>query len=291
MSVFKSYANGVGEATRRPKMVAVLWLMNVVFASTAFFVFNAALRGTLGDSLAAGNLLKATDMNIVFEFLTSSGIVLGEIGTVVLILLVWQVLASIFVFGGILAVISPEGRSQRFGRAFFGGGGKYYGRFFRLTIYSAVLWVPVSVVFMIVNAILGLATKDPTHEQLGFVLALLRVGVLLVLVFLVKMILDYARIKIAATDSREVFRALIGAARFVLLRPIKTLGLYYLLGLTGWAALAAYLAFQSAYSKTSAVALLLNLLTAQVFIASRAWLRVAYQASQKNLLETEQISR
>jgi hypothetical protein len=291
MGVFKSYSQGITEATRLPKMIAVLWLMNLVFASMAFLVFNAAFRGTLGDSLAAADLLKKTDMNVIFEFLSSSGIVLGEIGTVVLILLAFHVLASVFAFGGILSILDPAARGQRFGQAFFGGGGKFYGRFFRLTIYSLVLWVPAILVFMIVSALLGLATKDPTHEQLAFVLTVLKLAFLVFLIFLVKMILDYARIKIAATDSREVFRSLVGAARFVLIRPVKTLVLYYLLGLTGWAALAAYLALQSTFSKTSAVALVTGFLIAQVFIASRAWLKIAYQSAEKDLWQSASQTR
>jgi hypothetical protein len=113
-----------------------------------------------------------------------------------------------------------------------------------------------------------------------------RIVFFLFLVFFVEMILDYARIKIALADSRQVFRSLVGAARFVFSRPIKTTILYYLLGLTGWAAFGVYYALHFAFSETSAVTVALAFLITQAFIASRAWLRVAFLAAQKSFLES-----
>lgn len=289
MSIIKSYVHGIAGATRRPKMVALLWLMNLVFALPAFFIFRAAFGGALDSSLVAESLLKKTDMNVIFEFLTSSGIVLGQVITAVLVLIVFHVLAYIFAFGGILNVLLTEAGGQRFGQVFFGGGGRFYGRFFRLVVYSVTLWVPAIIVFAAVNALLRRVTADPAREGLTMAMGILRVLVFLFLAFFVEMILDYARIKIAVADSRQVFRALVGASRFVFSRPLKTIFLYYLLGLTGWAAFGIYLMLQSTFPKTSVVAVVLGFLITQVFIASRAWLRIAYQASQKNFLESSNL--
>jgi hypothetical protein len=286
MSVIKSYVKGLAAATRRPKLVALLWLMNVVFALPAVLIFRAAFNGTLGNSLAADGLLKKLDMNVIFEFLTSSGVVVGQVVAAVLVLVGLHVLAYIFVFGGILDSLAPDARGQKLGPVFFGGGGRYYGRFFRLAVYSLGLWVPVIVIFMAANAVVRAATANSANEPLLMAMNILRILVFLFLVFFVEMILDYARIKIALADSRQVFRSLAGAARFVFSRPFKTLFLYYLLGLTGWAAFGVYFAFQSALSETSAIAVILAFLITQAFIASRAWLRVAFLAAQKNFLES-----
>ena len=286
MSVIKSYVHGLAGATRRPKLTALLWLMNFVFALPAFFLFRAAFCSTLGNSLAADALLMKTDLNVVFEFLTSSGVVLGQLITAFLVLIVLHVLAYIFAFGGILNVLMHEPRGQRFGQVFFGGGGRFYGRFFRLVVYSIVLWIPVIIIVMAVDALLKVATRNPAQEQLTTAAFIIKILIFLFLAFFVEMILDYARIKIAVTDSRQVFRAIVGASRFVFSRPLKSILLYYLLGLTGWAAFGVYLAIHSRFSETSAAAVFLGFLITQVFIASRAWLRVAYQAAQKDFLES-----
>ncbi len=286
MSVIKSYIHGLAAATRRPKLVALLWLMNVVFALPAFFIFRSAFNGVLGNSLAADGLLQKIDMDVIFEFLTSSGVVVGQVVTAVLVLVVLHVLAHIFVFGGILNALAPESRGQHLAPVFFGGGGRFYGRYFRLVIYSLGLWVPAFIIFMAANAVLRLATKDSINEQLMMAANIARIALFLFLAFFAEMILDYARIKIALTDSREVFRSLVGATRFVFSRPLKTVILYYLLGLTGWAAIGGYFALHFAFSETTAAAVILAFLITQAFIASRAWLRIAFLAAQKNFLES-----
>jgi hypothetical protein len=286
MSLINSYIHGLAAAARRPKLVALLWLVNVVFALPAFFLFRGAIAGTMGNSLAADGLLKKTDMNVILEFLASSGGVLGQVVTAVLVLVALHVLAYIFVFGGILNVLAPESRGQHLAPVFFGGGGRFYGRYFRLVIYSLGLWVPVFIIFMAANAVLRLATKDSVNGQLMMAASIARIVLFLFLAFFVEMILDYARIKIALLDSREVLRSLVGATRFVLSKPFKTVLLYYLLGLTGWAAFGAYFALHFAFSETTAAAVILAFLITQAFIVSRAWLRIAFLAAQKNFLET-----
>ena len=286
MSVVKSYVHGLAAASRRPKLVAILWLMNLALAVPAFFILRSALGGTLGSSLEADSLLGKAWLNPIFEFLTSSGVVVGQIVTAVLVLVALQVLAYIFAFGGILGTLRPEPRSQGFGQVFFGGGGRFYGRFFRLVVYSLVLWVPALVLFQAASSVIRLAAKDSVNERLTMSMGLLRVLLFLFLVFLVEMILDYARIKIALTDTRQVFRSLVGAARFVFSRPLKTVVLYYLLGLTGWAAFGIYLALRAAVPGTTTAAVIVGFLIAQAFLASRAWLRVAFLAAQKDFLES-----
>ena len=110
--------------------------------------------------------------------------------------------------------------------------------------------------------------------------AIIRVALGLLLLHLVKMVLDYARIMIAVRNSRTVFRALMDAVRFVVRRLGGTLGLYYLLGLTGLAISLAYLGVKSLIGTTTAAGILTIFLVTQVYIAGRSWLRAAYQAGQ-----------
>jgi hypothetical protein len=96
--------------------------------------------------------------------------------------------------------------------------------------------------------------------------------------------MDYARILIAGRDSREVLRSLFEAVRLVLKKPGTTLALYYLLGLVGWASFLIYRVLDSAFPQTSTATIAIGFLLAQVFIASRGWLKVAYQAAQGRVI-------
>jgi hypothetical protein len=280
MRILACYKKGIGEAALRPRIVLVLWLFNAVFASLAYVLFSSVFASALGRSGLAAGLMTKADMNVLFEVLTTSGRAFGVMISGLLALLLVYFLASIFIQGGILGGLVDGSGRERSGRVFFAGGAVHYGRFLRLTVYSVVLWVPALVGYAAVSILLGLATKDPTKEQLSFDLDIVRIVLTVFLFFLVKIIMDYARIRIATRDTGEVFQALVGAVRFVFGRPGLTLGLYYLLGLTGLLIFVVWRVFFAALPVTTMATIWIGFLVTQLFIASRGWLRIAYQAAQ-----------
>jgi hypothetical protein len=280
MNILACYKKGIGEASSRPKVVLIQWLLNAVFASLAYVLFSTVLASALGRSGLAAELMNKADMNVLFEALATSGRPLGVLLASLLALILIYFLVSIFVHGGILRGLVDGSEKRRSGRVFFAGGAGYYGRFLRLTVYSVLLWVPALIVFAAVSAIVSVATKDSTNEQLSFVLTILRIVVALFLIFLIKMIMDYARIRIAVEGTNRIFHAMLGSLQFVFRRPVLTLGLYYLLGLTGWVIFAAWKVLYSVLPMSSVGTVWVGFLLTQLFIVSRGWLRIAYQAAQ-----------
>ena len=201
--------------------------------------------------------------------------------------------AAIFLAGGILETLIRKPERGAFASAFFGGGGRFYGRFFRLSVISLLMWVPAAALYLLFDLALSEAFHDPNAELLGFYLGLVRAAFALALLFLIKMIADYARIRIAVRDSRGTVGDLLFAARFVGRRLGRTLGLYYGLGLLGFGAFALYVFADSSFAKTSPAAVAAGLALTQIFILSRGWLKIAFQAGQLEfyLAETEASGR
>jgi len=280
MNIMTCYAHGLREAMRRPKMIMLLWLANIAFAAAAYFGFSCAFGAALGNSGMTVEMLAKTDMNAVIEFLTNSGGRLDDLITMALLVMVFYAFVSIFLNGGILHSLIEQEDRKRFGQTFFAGGGRYYGRFFRLTVYSIILWAPALIGYFLVHAVLRALTKNSTNEQLTFYFSIFRIALALFLIFLIKMIMDYARIRIATQDTNKVFVSLLGAVKFVFARFGGTLLLYYLLGLTGWAAFLVFRLINGTFSKNLTVTVLLGFVLAQLFIASRGWLKIAYQAAE-----------
>jgi hypothetical protein len=94
------------------------------------------------------------------------------------------------------------------------------------------------------------------------------------------MIMDYARIRVVREDTNRVYGALAWAVRFVFGRLGGTLLLYYLLGVTGWAMLAAYLVLNRFFAGSTTTAIVSGFLLAQIFVAGRGWLKIAFQAAE-----------
>jgi len=269
---------GLRDAASRPKMVFVLWLGNLLAALPLYLLFAGAFGAAVGASGLGRGLAARTDMNLVVEILTTSGPAWRDLARVALGLALIYEIAAIFFSGGILEVLL-EREGKPFGPTFFSGAGRF-GRFFRVSVFSLLLWIPAGALFFVVDGILSAVGSDPNREQLGFDLMLARYALLLALFHFIRMMKDYARIRMAVTDSRGALAALGRAAAFVMRRLGRTLGLYYLLGVASLALLAAFVAADSALSKTTSAAILAGFVLTQLFVAARSGLRIAYLGAQ-----------
>jgi hypothetical protein len=287
MKVLSSYANGIKRAFLEPKMVVVLWLVNVVSSSVIYFLFSGYLSDVIGKRLVAANFLKGFDYETFFELIIHEGEAWHWIFYVAFILAFLYYWVSLFLHGGILTVLKNRGitgemesRNIKFAPAFFQGAGKYFGRFFRLTIYSLLVWLAFGVLYFVLCKILKPLEAGGTNEPAIFYLFWVRIAILLFLYFLIRMICDYARIRIVAEDSKAVFGSLFQAIRFVFRNFFKTLILYYLVLITGAAIFGIYWIIQKMVPTQTLLPILFAFLIGQIFILSRGWLKIALQAAQ-----------
>jgi hypothetical protein len=287
MKVLKSYYEGIKEATCQAKMIFVLWLANFVFGSVIFYLFFGAFSRAMGNSAVAEGLLKRFDFNFLVEFMSNHGESITTIFSSIVVLTLLYLLVSTFLFGGILFSLTLrlksghlEGDGRKFAQIFFQGAGKFFGRFFRLMVYSLLLWIASLILFLFVNLFINSFAGLKAGEKVFFYSLWLRLAIALFIFFLVRMILDYTRIKIAFEDSPKVFRSLLEMIKYVLKKLGKTLALYYLLLLTGTVFFAVFWALKSIIPQNSFITIIIAFLVGQVFIASHGWLRIAFQQAQ-----------
>lgn len=283
MNVMKSFGKGIQDALARPKAVIVIYLLNAGFAVVIYFLALNIFSPALSRSQAGEAILGGRNVNALIEILAESGQALVGLASTAAVLLGLYLFVTPFLYGGILNDLIRPREAAGFGASFWAGGGKYYGRFLRLEVLSLLLWVPAVILFILAGKALAAAAANPLKEQLNFYLTLARAAFGLFLFFGVKMILDYARIRIAASEQHKALAALLWATVFVVKKPFKSLGLYYLLGLTAWAGLAVYWGIQSLFAKTTTAAVLAGFVLSQLHILWRSWIKVAYQAAQLNL--------
>jgi len=296
MKILKSYGYGLKRATVEPKMVCVLWLANIFFSSALFFLVSKYLNTALGHSLAAQNMLHELDFNTISELLIHNGGALQMILYAAFLLVCLYILVSFFLNGGILFVISQSRKIRaqeefnpawrKFASVFFQGAGQFFGRFFRLGLFSLILWAAVILINLLLHFALKPLTAGGTNEKLMFYLVLVRAAVALFFVLLTAMILDYARIKIVLDDSRSALYSLFHATGFVFQKMGKTLLLYLLLCVTGLAVFAIYWYAEKWIIASSFMLILAAFGVGQLFILSRGWLRIAFLASQLNFMDS-----
>jgi len=294
MSVFKSYFSGIKEATLRPKMVLVLWLFNFLFGFIEYFLYSNLFSQTVGRSTLSCTFLKKFDFGIMSEILVHKGSVLQMLFRVEILLIFAFFFVILFLNGGILWTLiqsrknKPEKEKKRFCGVFFQGAGQYFGRFFRLAIYSIPIWIVAGILVAFVALIGRSFSADGSNEAAIFYTVLITAGVSLFLLFLIRMILDYARIRIVVEDSNKVFSPLVQSVIFVFKKFWKTIALYYLLLLTGIILAGIILILEMRLTIDSIEMVFLTFGIAQIFILARSWTWIAFQAGQLEFYSREQ---
>ncbi|HYA48396.1 MAG TPA: hypothetical protein VEG35_01750, partial [Burkholderiales bacterium] len=229
MAVFRAIGNGMGTAARRPKVLLILWTVNIVYALLIATPLYALVKSDLGHSLL-GRSLHLLDFlwlgELVYKFQgMGPALTAGFLVSLVLYLGLY-----IFLNGGIIGrLVDREGRPTL--QAFFADCGRYFGRFVRLFLVSLVFYV---LAFGVVLALLARSLK-PVLDQARTEWALLWVSWLrtlaaLLLLSLVHMVFDYARIAVVADNERRVLRALERALKFIGRRFFRNWSLYLLIG-------------------------------------------------------------
>ncbi len=287
MKVLKSYGLGIRKASAQGKMVLVLWAFNLLFAAVVYFVGRGYFVNALGQS-ALGETLKRFDARLFLEMLTHNAAPVGLMIKVMVVLAFLYYWVSVFLTGGILHVLlsgntstgDEPGLRRRLAPAFFQGAGRYFGRFFRLEVYSLIIWVGFLLFQWVIWIVAGPLTSDGSNENMIYYVFWVWLGLSLALVYFIHMILDYARIIIVRSDTGRVWRSLWAAAGFVFRRLFGTLALYYLLLITGAVIILVYWGIHSRVPTDSVGAIWLAFLIGQAFIISRGWLKVAFQATQ-----------
>jgi hypothetical protein len=286
MKILKSYSLGIRKASSQGKMVLVLWTFSLLFATVVYFVGRGYFVGALGQS-ALGETLKQFNAGLFLEMLTHNAAPVGMMIKVMVVLAFLYYWVSVFLTGGILHVLLSDNAStgdepgrRRFAPAFFQGVGRYLGRFFRLEIYSLIIWVGFLLFQWVIWIVAGPLTSDGSNERMMDYVFWVWLGLSLVLVYFIHMILDYARIIIVRADTTRVWRSMWEAVGFVFRKLFGTLALYYTLLITGAVIILVYWGIHSRISTGSSGSIWLAFIVGQVFIMSRGWLKVAFQAAQ-----------
>ena len=275
-------ARGTASALRNKRLVATLWLVNLVIAVAAglpgWLSLQAAM-GPLPGADALGEQLRFGVLSDLSEL--SPGIVTSFTRTVLAAFLLGLVVA-IATTGGALEVLT-SGDERPFAHRFGRGAGRFFARFLRLELVSLVA------VLLLVGPTAGplvalsrYLRRESGSEWLAmgvWLLAVLVAGLGLLLVLLAQ---DVARVRVVREDPRRVLPLVLPSFALVLRHPLKWLGVWSWNALLLLAAFAAYLLLADAVPPVRLLIVLV--LLQQVFVLVRCTLRVALLGAEIELV-------
>jgi len=276
---------GLDSARRTKRLAVTLWLVNLALALSAGVPGFLALRSAIGERPGADALADGFDFGILSDLAEMrpgllGGLVFTAVGVAFLGLLVGAAVA-----GGALDVLSSRDDrpfAHRFGR----GAGRFFARFVRAGLVAGVVGLLAAA--LVAGPLMAVGGRMRREWGAEVASELVSLGGLLLaglVVLLVLLALDAARIRIVREDARRVLPLLRSGLALVLGHPVKWLGTWAVNAALGVVALALYLAFRREVPAGTGLLVLVMAVAQQAFVLTRAWLRVALLGSEIALVD------
>ena len=289
--MIRCFLTGIREATANWKMVLLLLIANIVsaipLAIPVLLLFTQTAGGTIMSQRLYGDNLDA----IWFSDFINGRLSVSPLtfGLQLLVLFVFggivNLVANTALSGGILEVFtSPDRRFTM--RKFWGGCGAYFWRFLRLTMISFIFYALALGLFVLLAWRIVASSKEATVERPTTIKLFAALLLLLLLVSVVNMVFDYARIGAVINDRYTMFRESFKAARFAFKNFVSVSGLYLILSLSGVTLFALLVWFRGLVHQTSLGAILLAVVIGQIAIATEMWMRMAHYAAEVEMYQS-----
>lgn len=188
-------------------------------------------------------------------------------------------LANTFFAGGFISAYAAEWPSTV--SEFLVEGAKYFGRFFRLSLISFLLYYLFFVWFVDwANRGIPLWTQNEPSEMTPYVFYMGRNAIVLIVLALMMMSFDYAKIRLVLDGRYSALGATGAGFRFAFGHFFRTFGLYLLLCLFGLGLILVYSFLNSLVRQTGYWTILLVFVIQQVYLFFRIWLKASFYATQ-----------
>ncbi|MBI4550627.1 MAG: hypothetical protein HY710_00020 [Candidatus Latescibacteria bacterium] len=300
MTILDAFKAGKAAASGHKRLVALLWLANVLVALTLTIpfhrTFDAYIRNTQDEhEMTAGfrwewfqRFRYDTPGQVVSTFSPSvigyapflknlDDLTTGRMFTETLPVIVGMgavyLLVSVFLAGSIVGALAQTDDTYSTRQAFIWGG-TYFGRFIRLAILSLLLYyLLLRWGFGLIRKNLPAWTLDMASETPALVLYLGLNGVTVLVLMFVDLAIDYARIKTVLEDRRSMILATLSAFRFAGAHILKTFGLYLLIGLVGLLCLVVYAVVEALIPQHRLLTIGIVFVIQQLYFLSLFWVK------------------
>jgi hypothetical protein len=279
MSILKAFANGAAATLRRPRLLALLWVINVVYAAAIVTPLALIVQTDLGHSFLGSNI-RPLDAPWLAEAALKYGSALPAMGGGLVLGVVLFLGLYVFLNGGIVGrLLDREGRPTL--TAFVTDCARYFGRYVRLFLLSLVfLALTFGVVLRLLSALIAPFIENARTEWTTVILSNLHLLAALLLLSAVHMVFDYAKIAVVADDEKRSLKALGHALKFLKNRFFRAWALYLLVVAVFLAGTVACHIVMGRLSGPASAAVVLGFLWMQASVVFRIWVKTLFFAAQ-----------
>lgn len=223
--------------------------------------------------------------NFFFDLIFKWRLGLEYLGIMTILSFVY-VLASTFLAGGFIGAYAKTYRVSF--QEFLIEGAKYFGKFFRLSLLSLIVYVLLfEIVFDWWSNSIPVWTAQERSEMVPFVHYMIRNGIAVLVFGFVTLCFDYAKIRMVVDDRISALFASWAGVSFVFKHIGSTTGLYILLSIAGIVLIVLYALIEGAIAQTGYWTILFVFLVQNIYFLARMCLKATFYASQTQLYQAK----
>lgn len=290
MLVLKSFSQGIKNVWTNKFLVGMMFLFKFVSSSLLLFPLYLMFSASFARNLKASGFLSGIDLSLVIDFVYHWRKALPLYFVTFFLLCGLIVLLFIFISGGFWGILRDEVKkrvSDSKAERFFGYCGRYFWRMFKVSLLLAVLYFFAFLAFLLATSIFDAAFGKTSPWEMTSWRMLAKLGLGMILFFLVNMMGNYLRIFAIENDGEPFFRVVGKTLRFLLTNLLRTLSLYYSLSAIAAVLILAYIGLNRGMEMLPQMGLFifLTFMIQQVFVVFRSLYRLVYYSSQLALYD------
>lgn len=281
--VFKAFSVGAIASLRRFRAVLIVWAVNLAAAGLVSAPVIVIIYRRLGSS-DMGNLVRPFDVAWLGEMLRQYREAIIPLAGLALTGTILYMLLSVLVKGGFAGrLLSPDGRVDI--PSFAADCGRFFQPFLRLFGLSLFFTIAgVGAFWRLTRIAAEAASGRAVTEWPTLILANLHVLLCLLLLSVVRMYLDYARIIMIREGESRALPAVRKAVALLRGRFLRAWALYLVICLLFTAATAAIIRLAQAMASPALPAVILGTLGAQAFVMFRIFAGSLFLTAQSEFL-------
>jgi len=280
MNIWNIFTRGLSDSLKHYRLIIYLWTGNLLFALSAVLPLYAFVQSNFGHSLVTDNMLEKFSLywlsDIVLMLKDYQPLVWWPMIIAGLLFLLLQIYFNGAVLGSLNSWLEEDSLS-----GFFGSGGRFFGKFFRLFLLTLPLYlIALLVLPALIDIIFSAYVDNAVNEWPGYYVFFLKIFFMVIVFTWVNMLADYAKIVLVQDEKIGVFKALSEAARFLIKRFFVAWGLYWLLVVFFLLISVIYMETENLIRADSVLLILGVFILQQLYILSRFWVKVQFYSDQ-----------
>jgi hypothetical protein len=277
IGVFSAFKIGLANVWKIKKVLFWLYGINLIFAYFLAMPVSMMLADGLAKTTAADQLLQAFDYPLYLSLINIFGEGLNLSRMLISFGILYLIL-NIFLSGGILSALTSNDNHTI--STFFAACSLYFKRFFKLFLISFLFCIMAFAFYLLISKLFALITADVTTEHLPLLLFVVKILLAIAMLAIINMLFDYVKIMTVVNDYYKMMEAVKIGMMFVIMRFIKTVGLYMLYLLTAVLLFLIFWIVESMFKITNGMMVFIFFIWTQLYMFLRLWVRLSFFAGQ-----------